>query len=210
MTRDQILDRARKNLNDEGFDFWTSQDGVDSIQDGYDEVAMQSFCIEKSTTLARQNGILHYNLYQLISDYLAIKAVYNPNNNLWLDSITLKELQKHGPEWEKVEALSTHFCPISFEYVIFWPRYTGATFNWTIYYAAQADVLSASTVPQIPTEFQTILEDYVTADLLEQAQEMSKARRYWLSYEQKLKELKKFIKTRVTMDRVPHLTGVGR
>ena len=209
MTRDQILDRVKKNLNDEGIVFWTSQDGYDSIQDGYEAVAVESLCIEKSTTLARQDGLLYYNLYQLITDFLAIKAIYNPNSGMWLPSISLKELQGHGNDWEKIVALPTHFCPVSFEYTILWPRYTGTTFNWTIYYAAQAPTLSASTVPLIPTEFQTVLEDYCTADLLEQAQELNKASRYWLSYTEKMAGLKKFVKTRVLIDRVPHLTGLG-
>lgn len=193
MTRDQVLARVRLNLNDVGITFWSSSDANDSIQDGYDDVAINSGCIEKTIPLTPVVNLLYYNLSSTISDYFKLSAIFNPSNNYWLTPVALEVLRQYGPEFEKATGPPTHFCPISFEYTILWPASLVATPNLTLIYAAQANILSATTVPTIPTEFQNILEDYVTADLLEQAEEYVKAGTYWQSYSEKRKRLKYFM-----------------
>lgn len=202
MTRDEILNRVRINLNDAGISFWSTSDVNDSVQDGYDDIAVYTQCIEKSTTVSSTSSLLYYNMHQTISDLISVKAIYNPGNNLWLNPASLAKLRNNGLEWQKATGQCTDFCPISFEYYILWPIYVGASQNYTAIYTAQADTLNASTVPQMPSEYHKMLEDYVTADMLEQAEEYTKAAVYWKSYYESRRKLKNFMASRSNLDRI--------
>lgn len=206
MTRDEILSRVRLNLDDAGVTFWSSQDASDSIQDGYDDVAVTTLCIEKTTTLTAVSGLLYYNFYRLISDYICTKAIFNGNTNQWLTPLSISGFRSYDTKWETVPGQPYLYCPVSFEYVALWPVYIGVAQNYTVLYSAQADILGATTVPQIPTQFQTILEDFVTADLLEQAEEDAKADHYWIQYLKKQIQLKQYMLDRMR-ERILMLSG---
>lgn len=191
MTRGQLITNIRANLNDAGVSFYTATDLTDSLQDGYDDVAAQSKCIVKSSTINWQNGLSYYDFISLsVSDYLGCTAIFNNNNNLWLeDFYTRFQVDNEDPHWEITEGEPRLWIPINFKYIAVYPRKTTATGNFSLKYWAKAPTMTLdSDIPLIATDKHELMEFYTTADLLEQGEEYSKAATYWQEYENSLSD----------------------
>jgi hypothetical protein len=194
MTRDQITNRVQKNLNDEGV-FYSSDDLNDSIQDGYAEVAAVTGCIFKGTTVNLTANLSYYDFGSLIPDYLGVTAIFNPTTKRWLSPTNLRLLEDLRDDWELATGNPFLFWPVNFRFVAIYPRVTISSGTLYVFYRATADVLAGITIPQIPEEHQSILENYVTCDLQEQAEEFSKASLEFNSYVAGLKDLKQAIRS---------------
>ena len=208
MTRLQLKESVRINLADLGVTFYQEDDLNDSIQDAYDDVALLTRCITKTRQMLFESDLVYYNLDSLLSgDYLGTIAIFNHTINLWLgDDISLKDMDNVRRDWELWTGTPQNWCPVDPKRIAIVPHYTGITPSWsgafyynafsnafyigsastpsfTLYYTAEAPTLSAdSDTFLIATDMQDLLEFYTTADMLEQAQEFTKAIVWWSKY----------------------------
>ena len=174
MTRDQIAAKVQSNLNDYGV-FYTLPEIHESIQDGYSELAAYTGCIYKSTVITLEASRTYYGLVNFAPDILAVTALFNPMNRRWLSPISLPQLDAIDERWECMNGTPYAFWPVSLHVMALFPHSTTAGDTLYMFYRAQADVLLGLSQPAIPDALHSVLVDYATCDLLEQAEELSKA-----------------------------------
>ena len=189
MTRDQIAARLQANLQDLGV-FYETADLNDSIQDGYSEIVSLTGCIFKAARVAQVSNLTYYDMAAYIPDFWAVTAIWNTNTKRWLTPTNIKLLDDLRNDWELANGNPFLFWPVNFRFVAFYPKLATASGYFYIFYRAQADTLSASTIPNIPEDLQGILEDYSTCDLLEQAEEFTKAKLQFTEYVKGIRALK--------------------
>lgn len=189
MTRDQISDRVKNNLNDNGV-FYSAEDINDSLQDGYAEVTAYTGCIFKATTINLVANLSYYDMGSLTPDFLAVTAVFNPITKQWLAPTNLSKLEGLRNDWEVATGNPFLFWPVNFRFMAIFPRVTVSSGTLYVFYRAHADTLLGTSTPQIPEEHQAVLENYVTGDLLEQAEEFTKASVELESYFKTIKDLR--------------------
>lgn len=146
-----------------------------------------------------------------ITDYMATTAIFNYTTNVWLrDDLNLRDFDKIRRDWETWTGSPQFWAPSDPLHIAIAPRETtggvsvGGAFNgsaflptafftnsaasastqtFKLYYWAQApDLASDSSTFLIASDVQDLLEFYTTADLLEQAEEFTKASEYWSKY----------------------------
>lgn len=210
-TRAQIKADVQSNLTDLNLNYFSEADLNDSIQDAYDDIVILTQCIQKKITLDWISNLSYYNFNNLgVIDYMGTIAVFNNVTNLWLrDDLSLKDFDRIRRDWELWIGTPIFWAPsdpkhiaISAKYLL--PASTGGAFfggafyggafftgssttvtlgTFILYYWAQAPVLASdSDTFLIASDMDQLLTQYVTADLLEQAQEYTKADGYWKSY----------------------------
>lgn len=206
-TRDEISTIVRVNLNDLGVTFYSADDVNDALQDGYDDIAVFSGCIQKTANLTLLDNTVYYDIPAAISDFFAVVAAYNNNSNRWLEFQPLKHFDGVRIDWELWTGEPLFGSISNFRYLAFIPHQVDAVGTITIWYRALAPVLSGSTVPLIHTDEQDLLELYATADLLDQAEEYTKADSYWEQYFTRLMAYKKRVASLATSDYLPVLGG---
>lgn len=194
MTRIQIRALVRANLSDAGVTFFDDAAINDSLQDGYNEVAAKCRCIQKSAVVNQVANSPYYDFITLgISDYLGTIAIFNPSTNFWLrDDISLRDFDRLRRDWEKWSGQPQFWAPHSLKYIAVAPNLAATNGEqFTLWYWATAPVMTSdSDVPLIATDMQNILEEYATADLLEDASEVTKASVYWSDYEKDKQDYK--------------------
>lgn len=196
MTFGEIKDNVRGNLNDAGVTFYSADDMSESLQDGYDDVAFQTHCILKKVSKNFSTSP-YVDMTELIEDFMMVMAIFNNNTNRWLfDNFTVRDFDKIRNDWEIWSGTPIFWAFHNFEIVVILPYYsTIPSAQMDIYYAAQAPTIQADTEsPLIATDFQDLLEHYVTADLLEQAEEYTKANEYWQLYVDRLPDYRSRVK----------------
>jgi hypothetical protein len=200
MTQAQIAARVEVNLHDSGVSFFTSQDVSDSVQEGYTEVTVLTGCIEKSATFQFPVGTAYVDLYNSVPDFFRCIALYSNAINMWLEHRAPITFDSNRLDWELASYTPWFYTVLNFQWIAFFTHYaTGATASATfeLLYRAVGEYLAPTAVPQIPDQFQNILVFYATAEMLEQYQEFSKAKRYWDDYGELLGLLQKDIKERM-------------
>lgn len=211
-TRGQIKADVQSNLTDLNINFYSDTDLNDSIQDGYDDMAILTQCIQKNVTLPWLSNLSYYDFklrYQ-ITDYLGTIAIFNNVSNLWLrDDLSLKDFDRIRRDWETWIGTVLFWAPSDPNHIAICPKmlssnlvygaFDYASFNnnaffvnnssqsnlgsFILYYWAQAPtLLTDNDTFLIASDQSTTLTQYVTADLLEQAQEFNKAASYWGPY----------------------------
>lgn len=207
-TRDQIAVSVLENLASSGIDYYTSSDVNEAIQDGYDEVAVLTGCIQKSATINVANTT-YYDMLSLIPDYFAVVAAYNNTTLRWILFDNLKVFDTVRIDWETWAGMQPMFGSVSnFRYIALVPILIAATGTITIYYRATAPTLAFSDTPLIHIDEQVLLEWYATADLLDQAQEFIKADKWWTKYFKDVLKYKERIGKLAKSDYLPVL-GAG-
>lgn len=206
VARTSVEATVRLNLNDAGV-FYTPEDLTDSIQDCYEEVTAFSGCIIKATTVQFQTGKVYYDFVSLIPDYLAVVAIFNSQTKRWMYPVSLRQLREIRYDWELAIGNPFAFWPVNFRYIAVYPRANNSNGKFFVFYRAIG--LSTDPLLNIPDEHQQVLEDYVTADLLEQAEEFSKASRYFSSYMSGLSNLKRTCRQIRLPDKTNELASLG-
>jgi hypothetical protein len=200
LTRDQIASFVRQNLNDLGITFFTANDINASIQEGYSLTTAVTRCIEKTITVPFQSRLVYYNFRKIIPDYLNISRIYNQNSKAWLEGKGRRFGRNCRSNWETEIGQPAFYIPYSYEYVVIFPHQFNAVGSMDIFYNATANILQPDSIPDIPYQYEGILENYATADLLEQIPELQKAQPFWAEYIKERNELKQFIKDRMRQD----------
>ncbi len=205
MTRSQIKTNVRENLSDTPSVRFTEDDLNESFQDAYDDIAILTQCFSKSVTLFWEGGRIYYDFKQLgVSDYLGTVAIFNNVTNMWLrDDLHIRNFDQLRRDWETWNGSPQFWAPVSpskvaiaahypntatdgaFSYLAFSSAFfinsSVGTFN-LLYYTIAPLVTSDSYVPLIASDVQTLFENYMTADMLEQDEQYVKAADYWDKY----------------------------
>lgn len=195
MNLGQIKTSVRTNLNDNGVTFWTDTDFNDSFQDAYDDVVCLSQCVVKSTTLSWIANLSYYDVVVDcgVLDYLATVAIFNYATNRWLrDDLNLRDFDKFRKDWETWSGTPQFWASSDFSRIAVAPKYitsipTPGTFK-LVYWTTAPVLFTDGDNFLMASDAQTLLEYYVSADMLEQAQEFSKAAEYWEKYYTDLEE----------------------
>ncbi len=189
MTFEQIKSSVKSNLDDVGV-FFSEADLTESLEDAHSEILFLSKCRVKKLTLdfiARP----YYDFKILgVEDFIACMAVYNNNTNRWLfDDLTVRDFDDIRQDWELWTGTPQNWAPVNLDLVAIVPYMSPAEGNFDLYYVAKAPTLTdTSESPLLATDAQKLLEFYCTADLLEQAEEFTKASTYWKEYFEGLME----------------------
>lgn len=196
-TRGELRDIIRINLADAGLGTFYSDDEINSsLQDAYNEIVAKTLCnVKSSLALAWPTPGTPYfdflNDYG-VSDYLGTYAIFNNNSKFWLrDDVSLRDLNRIRRDWELWRGQPQFWCPHSFQRSVVVPTLlvgTGTMDLW--YYAVAPTMTSDSDIPIISTDNHSLLEWYCTADLIETAEEPTKAVIYWSQYEPNLQDYK--------------------
>lgn len=186
-TRASLRDVIQVNLAEKGLStgFFSVDELNESIQDAYNEVVAKSYCLIKNTTLNFVNDTNYYAFLSLgVADYMGTVGIFNNNTNRWLfDNITARDLDRLRRDWETWYGQPLFWCQHSLKYIIITPKLLTATGNFKLHYYAFAPTLTSdSDTFLIADDMQTLLELYCTADLLETAEEASKAIIWWDQY----------------------------
>lgn len=174
----------RENLNDSGVTYYSAADLIESIEDAYSDVLFHTRCLIKKVTLNFIAGCYYDFKFLGVEDFMCVVAIFNNNTNRWLlDDTTVRSLDTLRDDWELTEGQPQLWCPLSFEQNVIWPYMASPIGNFDLYYAAKAaNVDDDMATPLIASDAQALLEYYCTGDMLEQAEEFTKANEYFKQY----------------------------
>lgn len=208
MTKAEIIARVQRNLDDEGANFFTPEDHANSIQDGYNEAVCYTESIEGYNYLSLTAGKVYYDFIVSLPDFKRVVAIFNPTTKLWLESLTVYELQSIREDWELANGQPRYYCVISPRIHAIFPTPAVDVTNGLIVFAKKTPVeLSLTDIPILPTP--KILEYFATQDLLDQVEEYGKASRWLNEYIENVKGDKKHMEGRLQPDRVLVLKALG-
>lgn len=197
MNRTQIATNVQRNLDDLSANFYNlDSDIVPAIQDGYDLIAALCETIESSSPISFVAGRAFYDFKTLIPTYLRIFGIYNNNTNRWMEPVSLLDLCAMRHDWECCAGEPYCFLPIDWRTVALFPQIASATGTMTVLYKATADTLGVNNEPQLPFGEHNALENYATGDLLDQAQEFSKALDYNKMVNSSIDQILKIVRDR--------------
>jgi hypothetical protein len=195
MTRGEVKARVRANLDDNAVTFYTATDIDDSLADAYYWSSIFANSIEKTKNISFQQSCPYYNLQLIIPDHFAVTGVYDLARSRFLPYKSRQELTSLNHLYETWAGPPEYFFVHSQNYLFIGPQplnvaslvQTGEA-NLKIFYRAFDDNISDDFHHQyrIPVQADDCIEFYATADLLEQAQEWSKAQFYWDKFHQQL------------------------
>lgn len=178
------------DLGDENKVHYLTVDIDTAIQNGYDDIAINSRCILKTATVSWVSNRSYYDIVTLgVSDYFAPLAIYDNNQKRFLfDDLTLKDFDNMREDWEIWTGTPEWWTPSAYNRIAIMPRHSTATGNFTLYYAATANTLSSGTTPTVVPDMQRLLYLYAEAELLERSHEFTKALKLWEQYYMLLEE----------------------
>ena len=198
----QIIQRVQTNLFDAAGVFFDHDAIFDSIQDGYDEVVLDTQCIENVVTVPYSNNTLYYDLYDGIYPtnnwFWRISRIFNQNTKRWIPCVDDLVLDKFRFDWEASVGACWFAHIVNFQYLTFFPHLsTGVVGSFDVHYKVGRHLFNSDQdIPQIPDEFNRILESYATADLLEIYREFTKAAEYWDDYMKLKQKLRDYVPSR--------------
>lgn len=213
MNRGQIKTNVRINLNDTGVSFYQEDDLNDALQDAYDDIVCLSQCIIKNVDLNWLGQLSYYNFVSdfNLTDYLATVAIFNYSTKRWLrDDLTIRDLDRIRRDWENWIGTPQFWTSSDPLHIAIAPKYSelsvSGAFNsnafssaffiggnplgqFKLLYWAQAPALINDLSSFLTaSDVQDMLEFYTTAEMLEQAEEFSKAQEYWEKYYESILE----------------------
>lgn len=207
LSRSQLRARIQSNLNDAVGTFFDNATVNQSIQDGYDEVLVDTQCAENTVTVPFTSQTIYYDLYNGIIPpnqlFWRICRIFNKNTNRWMPCCDSRVLDKFRFDWEASNGTPWFGYIVNFQYLGFFPHYTsGTALGFDVLYKVGRDILTEDQqIPQIPDEFSRILESYATADLLEIYREFTKAEDYWDDYSKLKQKLIDYMPSRSLPDK---------
>lgn len=214
-TRGQVKAEVQTNLKELNLNFYSDEDLNNSIQDAYDDLGILTQCIQRNITLPWISNLSYYNYKEILPDYLGVIAIFNNVTNQWLrDDLSLKDFDRIRRDWELWIGTPLFWAPSDPQRIAICPKYfssavkygaftslgfsdafflDNSAFNslgsYILYYwAVPPKLLSDNDTFLIASDKTTALTRYVTADLLEQAQEFNKAQSFWAPYQEDVAE----------------------
>jgi hypothetical protein len=188
VTRADVKTRVRANLDDNAVTFFTSIDIDDSLTDAYYWSSAFANTIEKTANISFQQDCPYYNLQLIIPDHFAVTGVYDLKRHRFLTYRSRQELTHIHNSYEIWHGPPEYFFIHSQNQLFIAPQPLNissltqtAEQDLKIFYRAFDDnvIDDFHHSYRLPIQGEDCLEFYATADLLEQAQEWSKAQFYW-------------------------------
>lgn len=216
MTRGDLKTRVRINLEDAGITFYTATDIEDSLQDAYYWTSVFANTIEKSVDISFQTSCAYYNLSSIISDLFALTGIFDIARNRFLCYKSRLDLILIRHDYEKWSGPPEYFFVHDQNYTFIGPQPPNIVSavqtsdrDLKIFYRAYDDhVTSDAHSYRIPIQGEDCLEFYAVADLLEQAQEWTKAQVFWDKFYEQLGREKIAIRDRPMPALLNALAGV--
>ena len=203
MTKEQILDMARSELEDIGVSYFSKEDLSDSFDEGYKQVCVYTGVLERMTVFNIENETSYYNFYEDIPNYFRTFAIYSNVVKEWLSHKSTEYFRKLRYDWELSRGNSRMYSVIDFQYVAFFPIPTlAASGTLDVFYKAVPDSISLDSTPEMPEQHQLVLVSYIVMDLLSQPEEYTKANLYGKQYFDRLFALRKYVNARSFPDRI--------
>ncbi len=202
MTRDEISAKVSRNLEDAGTVHFTPDDLNDSIQDGYDLLAIMTGCVEKIATINFEANKTYYDFAAEISDYFKVFAIWNNVNRKWMNPNILEGFKAISPRWSTIKGNMREFAFLGYKDICIYPKPAASTSSMIVFYHAQAPVLSGNTQPLFFPEMHDILVDYATSDLLDQDLEFKKSVHYAELFTKNLANLIQALERRTLPERI--------
>lgn len=203
MTRDQVAQIVKHNLDDAGV-YYSDSDINESLQDAYDEIAVFTEFIERTIEISLQADTNYYNLSLLIPDYYRLVYIYNIGKKQFIYPDVERKISGYRADWELAYQTETNFTINGPKYIGIFGRtaFVEPNAKLKIWYKATAPIMQGNSIILINTNYIQLLENYSTADLLEQNQEFTKALEYWQTYEVDLLKYREKIQLLSKKDRV--------
>ena len=216
MTRAEVKTRVRANLDDNAVTFFTSIDIDDSLSDAYYWSSVFANTVEKTQNISLQKDCPYYNLQKIIPDHFAVTGVYDMQRDRFLSYKSRIELIGIRGNYEVWPGPPEYFFIHSQNYLYLGPQAIGilsagqtAQADLKLFYRAFDDaVTSDSDRFRLPVQGEDCIEFYATADLLEQAQEWTKAQYYWDKFHSQLITSKIAIRDRPMPALINAMAGV--
>lgn len=197
MNRGQARKKIAYNLDDFGV-FYSVEDINESIQDGYDEIAVVSESIERQVDLSVDvilntmgGGKPWLHIKTLIPDYYRPLAILNMSTRQFLTPNIDRNEDDYKIGWQISNTANVYSFIINGPEWIALPNGYWQSSNQPlrVFYIAVPLRMQTDDDPfRILNEYQFLIELYSTADLLEQNREFTKAQQYWTDYEVGLNE----------------------
>lgn len=202
MKRAEIATKISENLDDLGITFYSKDDLNDSIQDALDEIVVYSECLDREWEIPFEDNLTYYNLHEIIPDFYRIVRIWYPGISQFFGISSDRNELNYRLDWELRVANPRDLIIAGPNRIAFWGRHNGTTDKFKVFYKATAPALNDDMVIPINTNYMHLIENYCTADLLEQNEEFSKAMNYWNVYEPELENYKYKIQLLARSDRV--------
>lgn len=208
MTSASVITRIKQELDDQGI-FYTDTDIYDSLQDGYHDIALTAECIEKIVSFPTPTTP-YYRISDQVPDYYRPFAIYDPNQKLFLTPTSVRNLDLMDDEWETRTGTVQYFVPIDFHYLAFYPTQSvSPPQEMYLFYFAQAPDFTSSNTLAIPSNCQSVIEDYVINDLLDQSLEFNKSQIHYQHYQEGVTRTTRMIQDRNLRDRIKHFLVIN-
>ena len=213
MTHAEVSARVRSNLDDAGITFYKPVDINDSLTDAYYWASIFANTIEKSANIPFQPRCPYYNLLVAIPDLFAVTGVYDLSRDKFLTYANRLDLSLLRSDYECWNGPPEYFFVHSQNYIYIGPQPIESSAPFTpetglkIFYRAYDDTVAPISY-RLPPQGEDCLEFYATADLLEQAQEWSKAQEFWNKFHSQLVAEKIAIRDRPMPALINTMAGV--
>ena len=216
MTRGEVKARVRTNLDDVQVTFFTALDIEDSLSDAYYWSSVFANTIEKTKNISFQKDCPYYSLQTIIPDHFAVTGVYDLSRKRFLPYKSRLDLIGINSNYEMWHGPPEYFFVHSQNYLFIGPQplniassVQSGDLDLKIFYRAFDDsVISDIDRYRLPLQGEDCIEFYATADLLEQAQEWTKAQFYWDKFHSQLITSKIAIRDRPMPALINAMAGV--
>jgi len=217
MTRSQLREIVKRNLNDAGAITFQDEEINQSLQDAYNDIASKTQCIVKSVTLNWLSQVNYYDFLngngdptRAVSDFLGTISIFNNNSNLWLrDDMHQRDFDKVRVDWELWSGQPQFWAPKCLQYSIVVPRLYAATGTFDLWYWAKAPIWTDEddlvTEPLVASDMQDLFEYFSTADLLSSVEEPLKAMAWWKKYFETRQSYKERCRNNAMADLLPRI-----
>jgi len=213
VTRASIRANIQIYMGDIGASFWDASAINESIQDAYTELAGTLQIIRKNAVVTFPANRNYLSPASLLADntYLNTLAIFDIARNVFLSDnlVWPRDFQKFRPDWELALLTPECWCPVDTTQIVIFGRLPAAA-TYRLYYAATAPILASdATVLLLPDSAELALEEYIQCDLLEQAEEFTKAQGHYNRYLSELQQLQDLSNNLASGDFMAYIQGVN-
>jgi hypothetical protein len=219
-TAAETIARVRTAIEDPNEQYFNIDDYVRVYNDALDEISEQTEVYEKSIYVKRRKNAMYTDLRGILpSTFLRVTSVYNPHTGKWLNPTTARELDNSiGRFWERRNDHARWWMMRGLWFLGAYPVAGDDVSPLKIWYSALMPHVEATggkvsgteSIPDLPPDFHTSIENYMMYALLAERKEADKALIYYKRFsDQVLPGLKDVGENRMRRDR-PARMGARR
>jgi hypothetical protein len=194
LTRLQLRSTVRENLDQSQLSFYQDDEINDSLNDAYNEIVCKTRCVVQKVTLPWRGRVMYLNFLDdyNIADYLGVIGIFSNHNSLWLrDDVSIRDFNRIRRDWEVWIGAPQFWAPHSQKRIAIAPHFYTDTSDFDLWYYGTAPLFTDDYTPTIvANDMMRLYEYYSTADLLESAEEITKAGAEWEKFYKLLDQYK--------------------